>query len=131
LLIYPVTDLSSDAYPSRAKFGGGEYFLSAEDMAWFGELALADPKDAANPKMSPMLSQDLSGLAPALTVTAGFDMLSDEGKVYAERLRDAGVPSEYRCYDGTIHGFASFPAALEAGADGLAFMADRLKAALA
>ncbi len=72
----------------------------------------------------------MSGLAPALTVTAGFDMLCDEGAAYADRLRDAGVPSEYRCYDGTIHGFASFPGTLEAGADGLAFMAERLKAAL-
>jgi acetyl esterase len=131
LLIYPVTDLSSDHYPSRAKFGGGDYFLSAADMAYFGDLTLTDAKDALDPKMSPMLTEDLSGLAPALTVTAGFDMLCDEGAAYAERLRDAGVPSEYKCYEGTIHGFTSFPGALAAAVDALAFMAGRLKTALA
>jgi acetyl esterase len=130
LLIYPVTDLSSDHYPSRAKFGGGEYFLSAADMAYFGDHTLSDPNQAADPKMSPMLSEDLSGLAPALTITAGFDMLCDEGAAYADRLREAGIASEYKCYEGTIHGFASFPGTLAAGADALALMADRLKSAL-
>lgn len=130
LLMYPATDLGDGDYPSRAKFGGGEYFLSNEDMAWFGGLVLASPDDANSAKASPIRAADLSGQPPALTVTAGFDPLCDEGKAYADRLREAGVNSEYRCYDGTIHGFVSFPAALEAGKDGLAFMAERLKAAL-
>lgn len=132
LLIYPVTDFSDRPYPSREKFGGGEYFLSSEDMSWFGGHLFGDNGDAAaDVKASPMAADDLSGLAPALTVTAGFDPLRDEGKAYADALAAAGVTSEYKCYEGTIHGFLSFPGALQAGAEGLEFVAARLKAALA
>ena len=40
-------------------------------------------------------------------VTAGFDPLLDEGEAYADRLREAGVPVEYRCEEGLIHAFAN------------------------
>ena len=131
LLIYPATDFSDTAYESREKFGTGEYFLSSEDMAWFGGHLFGGADEGKNPMASPIAASDLSGLAPALTVTAGYDPLRDEGKAYADALSAAGVASEYKCYDGTIHGFASFPGALEAGKEGLAFMASRLKAAFA
>ena len=130
LLIYPGTDFSDTEYPSRELFGGGEYFLSSEDMAWFGGHLFGENNPAGDVKASPMAASDLSGLPPALTITAGFDPLRDEGKAYADALKAAGVASEYKCYDGTIHGFVSFPGALEAGADGLRFMAERLKTAL-
>lgn len=131
LLIYPATDFSETVYQSREDFGTGEYLLSMEDMAWFGGHLTDDPAALLESKASPIATPDLSGLAPALTVTAGYDPLVDEGKAYADRLTEAGVPSEYKCYEGTIHGFVSFPGVLEAGKDGLAFMAKRLKAALA
>jgi acetyl esterase len=130
LLIYPGTDFSDADYPSRELFGGGEYFLSSEDMVWFGGHLFGENNLAGDVKASPMAAGDLSGLPPALTITAGFDPLRDEGKAYADALKAAGVASEYKCYDGTIHGFVSFPGALEAGADGLRFMAERLKSAL-
>ena len=78
-----------------------------------------------------MASGDLSGVAPALTITAGFDPLVDEGKAYADKLSAAGVASEYKCFEGTIHGFVSFPGALEAGAEALDYLSGKLKAALA
>ena len=131
LLIYPATDFSETVYQSREDFGTGEYLLSMEDMAWFGGHLTDDPAALLESNASPIATPDLSGLAPALTVTAGYDPLVDEGKAYADRLTEAGVPSEYKCYEGTIHGFVSFPGVLEAGKDGLAFMAKRLKAALA
>ena len=130
LLIYPGTDFSDAEYPSRELFGGGEYFLSSEDMVWFGGHLFGENNPAGDVKASPMAASDLSGLPPALTITAGFDPLRDEGKAYADALKAAGVASEYKCYNGTIHGFVSFPGALVAGADGLRFMAERLKSAL-
>jgi len=131
LLLYPATDFSTTVYASREKFGQGEYFLSSKDMDWFGEHLFGDYDPTNDVKASPIAASDLSGLPPALTVTAGYDPLRDEGKAYADALAAAGVASEYKCFVGTIHGFASFPGCLEAGVEGLGFMAQRLKAALA
>ncbi|MBC7633558.1 alpha/beta hydrolase fold domain-containing protein, partial [Aeromicrobium sp.] len=50
---------------------------------------------------------DVAGVAPAYVVTAGFDPLIDEGKAYADKLRDAGVQVEYVCEEGLIHSFAN------------------------
>ena len=72
----------------------------------------------------------MSGLPPALVVTTGNDVLRDEGKAYADRLRAAGVPVDYVCFDGSIHAFMSFPVAMPVGLEGLALVSDRLKNAL-
>ena len=53
----------------------------------------------------PSLYEDYTGLPPALIVTAGHDPLRDEGAEYAETLAAAGVPVDYECCEGTIHGF--------------------------
>jgi acetyl esterase len=131
-LVYPVVDFSlAAAYPSRTQFGGGDFFLSKRDMEFFRSRYLADvDRQASDPRVSPLLASDLTGLPPALVVTAGCDPLRDEGKAYADRLAAAGVPVEYHCFEGTIHAFMSFAGAIPAGAEGLAFIASRLRAAL-
>ncbi|MFA5503524.1 MAG: alpha/beta hydrolase fold domain-containing protein, partial [Bacilli bacterium] len=58
--------------------------------------------------------KDLSGLAPAVVVSAGFDPLLDQGEAYALRLREAGVPVVYRCYDHLTHAFTAFTGAVPA-----------------
>ena len=131
-LLYPNVDLrgalETPAYPSRRRYGGGEYFLSNRDMAWFRALYLTDvAREADDPRVSPIAARDLSGLPPALVVGAGCDMLRDEGKAYADRLAAAGVPVEYRCFEGTIHAFMSFAGAIPMGLDALSFVASRLK----
>jgi acetyl esterase len=131
-LLYPCTDANPSAsYASRAEFGGGEYFLSRRDMEWFFGLYLADTAHTSDPRVSPLHASDLSGMPPALVVTAGCDLLRDEGKAYADKLAAAGVPVEYRCFNGTIHAFVSFAGAIPAGQDALRFVADRLRTALA
>jgi acetyl esterase len=47
----------------------------------------------------------LAGVAPAIITAAECDVLSDEGKRYADALRTAGVATEYKEYSGMIHGF--------------------------
>ncbi len=108
VLIYPATDMSARRR-SRELFAEG-FFLSDTEMGWFERsyLGPAYGTDAVlDPRVSPILAEDLSGLAPAIVVTAGFDPLRDEGEDYAHALRAAGTPAVLRRYEGYIHGFVS------------------------
>ncbi|MDR3513155.1 MAG: alpha/beta hydrolase [Caulobacteraceae bacterium] len=106
LLIYPAVDVASETQ-SMTTYADA-YPLSRPVMEWFMGHYLGPDADPADPRVSPIRSGDLSGLAPALVVTAGFDPLVDQGEAYAKRLRDAGVPVVYRCYDSLAHGFTAF-----------------------
>ena len=108
LLIYPATDMSSRRR-SRDLFGEG-FFLTDSEMKWFegSYLGAAAKTDVVlDPRVSPLLAEDLSGLAPAIVITAGFDPLRDEGEDYARALQAAGTPTLARRYEGFIHGFVS------------------------
>ncbi len=102
------------AFPSRLENAEG-YFLTADDMRWFGEHYAAG-QDPAQPGLSPMRG-DLSGLPAAVVVTAEYDPLRDEGEAYAAALAEAGVPVVQRRFDGLIHGFFDLPALSPAAAD--------------
>jgi acetyl esterase len=129
-LFYPLMDFTLAPSPSRVQFGGGDFFLANRDMEWFRELYLTDPTHASDPRVSPLLAPDVSGLPPTLIVAAGCDLLVDEGRAYADRLRAAGVPVEHRCFDGTIHAFMSFTGAIPLGREALSLAASRVRGAL-
>jgi len=130
-LVYPWLDLrAGTSSPSRLQFGGGDYFLATADVEWMRSLYLPDGANDADPRVSPALYEDLSGLPPAVVITAGCDMLRDEGKAYADRLAAAGVSADYRCFEGTIHACVSFAGAIPTGLEALSFIASRIHAAL-
>lgn len=106
VLIYPVVDMSSFETGSHREFGEG-YFLTRSGMQYCTRYYLANPDLVRHPEVSPLLASDLTGLPPALVITAEFDPLRDEGEAYARRLEQAGVPVTLRRYDGMIHGFVS------------------------
>lgn len=103
LLIYPVTNFSfeTDSYRDNAE----GYFLTTHMMRWFWHHYLETETDGAHPLASPLRAKDLSGLPSATVLTAEFDPLRDEGRAYAERLEQAGVPTQYTNYPGVFHGF--------------------------
>jgi acetyl esterase len=108
-LIYPRTDFTARTR-SLSLFADG-FLLTKRDMDWFESNYLHDSGiEPTDPRLSPLLAEDLSGLPPALIATAGFDPLRDEGERYAAALRDAGTPVDLRSMRSLTHGFANlFP----------------------
>jgi acetyl esterase len=106
LLIYPVVDVASET-ASMATYAEA-YPMSRDLLTWFMGNYLGPGDDPADPRLSPVKAQDLSGLAPAVIATAGFDPLVDQGEAYAKRLNAAGTAVAYRCYDALAHGFCAF-----------------------
>jgi len=98
---YPVTDHYSSHHASWEENKDG-YVLTAEMMKWFWDNYLTDPSKFD--EASPLRTADLSGLPPALIMTANYDPLRDEGKAYADKLQKAGVPTIYQNYE-NVHGF--------------------------
>ncbi len=78
--------------------------VGARYNAWY----LPTPEDARDPLASPVLAADVSGLPPALVITAGKDVLRGEGEQYARRLADAGVETEHVEFPDAFHAFTHF-----------------------
>ncbi|MCF8470159.1 MAG: alpha/beta hydrolase [Parvibaculum sp.] len=130
LLIYPVTDVPGGTQ-SYKDFAEG-YFLEAEGMDWFwNHYVSSGSGDPADPFAAPLRAPSLAGLPPAYVVTAGFDVLRDEGKAYAEALKKAGVEVEYVNYEGMIHGFFNLQGVLDVSREAVKAAAKALKEALA
>jgi acetyl esterase len=102
-LIYPVCDYSRKRR-SYELFAEG-FFLTSAEMDWYRDHYFASAEDRNDPRASPILAEDLSGVAPAHIITAGFDPLRDEAEDYAARLREAGVPVTLRRESDLVHGF--------------------------
>jgi acetyl esterase len=97
----PVTDLSRK-HPSYSLFREG-FGLTEAQMDWYKGHYLTSEEEALDTRVSPLLTEDLSGLPPALVVVAGFDPLRDEALLYAQRLQNAGVPVSVRLFPGATH----------------------------
>ena len=98
---------------------------------WWWRQYLADEADAQNPYACPMESRNLTGLPPALIITAEYDELRDEGEAYADMLKAAGVPTTCVRYDGMFHVFHMYPAYIDKAKEALDHEFAMLKEAFA
>ena len=126
LLIYPVTDLDLDRWPSMEENADGP-LLTREGMDWFARHYVGTLPFTGDPYAAPIRAADLSGLPPAYVATAGHDPLRDEGAGYAEALAAAGVTVGYDNFATMIHGFVGFADVVPAAGEAR----DRIAAALA
>jgi acetyl esterase len=125
ILLCPVTDCDFDSlsYTDAAN----QLLLDRDAMMWFWDMYAPDAGARRHPDASPLRAVFLTGLPPAIVVTAEHDVVRDEGELYAMRLVQAGVPVEHRRFAGQMHAFAGLMTApgSEEGIDFIAAAIDR------
>jgi acetyl esterase/lipase len=115
----------------RSAFQEAEgYFLEGPLMSWAGTHYLPSGVDINDPRLSPLRAPDLSGLPPAHIHTAGYDLLRDEGKAYADALERAGVKVRHLCHEHMIHHFYAMAGAIPYARTALKAVGADVKAAL-
>ncbi|WP_416962007.1 alpha/beta hydrolase [Streptomyces sp. Agncl-13] len=129
VLFQPATDLSTKRASYRL-FGEG-FTMTEADMDLYRRSYLGDHGSATDPRVSPLLADDLSGVAPAYISTAGFDVLRDEGEVYARRLELAGVPVTQLRTPSLAHSAVNVPGICPPARDALLAAAEAIRSALA
>ncbi|OYR79638.1 MULTISPECIES: alpha/beta hydrolase [Halorubrum] len=105
-LLYPGIGVDPDQESMRKHAGT---VLSRADIEWFSAAYYRSDIHRRNPYADPINAGDLSGVAPATVVTAGFDPLRDGGRAYAEQLVADGVATRYENYPAMVHGFMTMP----------------------
>lgn len=117
LLFYPGTAGHQNT-PSHKTFAHG-FILEEPHISYFFGHYLRDPQDRDDWRFAPLDGvdeagqvRDLDGVAPAWIGLAECDSLTDEGVMYADRLRMAGVPVDLEIYAGVVHGFIQFGRAI-------------------
>lgn len=112
LLFYPATDLTC-SMPSHAEYA--DYAPTTALLAWFiGHYMDGTGHDRDNPRCSPLFASSLTGLPPAIIVSAGHDPLRDEAVAYHDKLLAQGVASQHLHYPGMVHGFINMTGFLDA-----------------
>ncbi len=129
VLVYPVTDhdLTTGSYTDPEN----QLMLSRETMVMFWDHYAPDMAVRANVDISPLRADDLSGLPPAVVLTAEHDVLRDEGEAYAARMREAGVPVQQQRFDGQMHGFFTMVELLPGSAAGIDYVVEQVDKHLA
>ncbi|MBM3683397.1 MAG: alpha/beta hydrolase [Actinobacteria bacterium] len=126
-LVYPVTDFDPTTASMVANAEG--YGLTQDVMVWFHDLYAPEAAHRADPYAAPNRATDLTGVAAATVIVAGYDPLHDEGVAYAEKLSAAGVPTDLRRYPGQFHGFFSMSRLIDQADEAQDVVAGALRAA--
>ncbi len=131
LLVYPVagTDMNTPSYIANQN----AIPLSKGSMGWFVDKVLAKPEDAMNPMLNLTTMADLKGLPPATVITDSIDPLMSEGKILADKLKEAGIgiQTTYQNNEGVTHEFFGMADVLDDAKRAQDFAAKDLKEAFA
>ena len=130
VLVYPVADYACDTESYRT-YAEGYGMLEAQSMRWFRDHYLRGEADWLDWRAAPLRAADLSGVAPALVLTAQCDVLHDEGEAYAQRLRTAEVEVKHRDCEGMIHGFFTMAPAIDGAVRAQALTCEAMRRAFA
>lgn len=124
LSVYPIAsaDMNTKSYKQNADAKP----LSKPMMAWFMEKYLSDPKQAQDPRIN-LVEANLRGLPPTTIITAEVDPLKSEGKKLAKRMSDAGVPVEYKNFEGVTHEFFGMSSVVDKAEEAQEFAAKEIK----
>lgn len=130
LLVYPVATFApeGESLESIQEFANA-IPLGAAGLEWFGSYYLADPADATNPYVSPLLAEDLSGIPPVTLIQAEIDPLQSQGTVYGDALEAAGVTVSRHFYEGVTHEFYGMTTVVDKAAEAVEVSATELRAA--
>ena len=110
LLYYPGCAAHQDT-PSHKTFAKG-FLLEETHITYFFNHYLRSPADRDDWRFSPLNVPDVEGVAPAWFGLAECDPLVDEGVMYADKLRAAGVTVDLEIYRGVVHEFIKMGRAL-------------------
>jgi len=124
VLVYPVTDCDLDRPSYLAP--GNQLLVDRAAMAWFWSHYLPSESERTHPDASPLRSENLAGLPPALVYVAEHDPLHDEGVAYAEALSAAGVAVSLETAHGQLHGYFQMANILPGYDDGIRLVAERI-----
>lgn len=125
LLIYPGTDMSC-SLPSHQAFAQG-YRLTSELIDWFYDHYFSPGDDLNHWRASPLNAESFADLPPAFILSAGYDPLQDENRLYGERMSAAKVPVKHSHYEGMMHGFITMPGVLDKAGEALSECAAELR----
>jgi acetyl esterase len=119
LLFYPGCAAQQDSR-SQQTFADG-FVLDEASITWFFKHYIRRPADHDDWRFAPLNAPDVDGVAPAWLGLAECDPLVDEGLLYADKLRAAGVAVDLEIYRGVTHEFIkmgrAIPEAVQAHAD--------------
>ncbi|MBC7866115.1 MAG: alpha/beta hydrolase [Gloeobacteraceae cyanobacterium ES-bin-316] len=126
VLVYPVAnnDMNSESY---VKYAAAKP-LNKPMMAWFVKNALSSTAQAADPRIS-LVKANLTGMPATLIIAAEIDPLLSEGKLLADKLKEANVTTDYQLYNGVTHEFFGMALVVPQAKEAQALAASKLKAA--
>ena len=103
LLFYPGCAAHQDT-PSHQQFAEG-FVLEETQISWFFNHYVRSRTDRDDWRFAPLNAPDVDGVAPAWIGLAELDPLVDEGVMYGDKLRAAGVHVDLEIYRGVTHEF--------------------------